>query len=1112
MPTIYDNIEKFLAPELIETLKESYKADFCVGFFNLFGWELLSSYIENFSGTNNEKCRLLIGIQSSPKEDLKKYRNILDNNEIDQKELPELKKKIVQDFKTQLELQIPSNKLEEALNKLIQQIENNKLDIKLYLEHPLHAKLYLLFTNNRKTPIVGYLGSSNLTFSGLQKQGELNVDILDQDAATKLATWFEERWNSRFCLNINKELIEIIKNSWVQKDIKPFHIYLKMAYHLSQEARLGLAEFAIPKDFRNILFDYQKVAVQIASRYLNKRNGVIIGDVVGLGKTLMATAITRIFEDDHGFQTLIICPVGLVHMWEHYRGFYGMRAKIIPYSKVIKELKDLKRYKLVLIDESHNLRNRETKVYQAIREYIQSNDSKVLLLTATPYNKSFEDLANQLRLFINEDDDLGIKPEKYIKEHCDNSETEFYKKHPNCHIRSIGAFEKSCFADDWRELLRLFLVRRTRQVVENIYAKTDKVSGRKYLELFDGSKNYFPLRIPKTIKFQQENNQYGKLFSEEVENNINTLLLPRYGLLRYLNNSNKSRIPNAQEKEIIKNLTKAGERLIGFTRINLFKRLESSGDSFIKSLQRQIIKNYIFIYAIQNNLKLPIGKSIYEDLSEYMDDTDNDTDNDEIEFTKNEKLLLIAQKIYEKYLNNYETKFKWIGSDLFDKKLLETLNEDCDLLNNILKIADNWNPSEDPKINELEKLISKHKNEKILVFTQFADTAKYIEKELINRGITCIKAITGQMTNQTEFVYKFSPESNNKTIEKENQIQIVISTDVLSEGQNLQDAHIIVNFDIPWAIIRLIQRAGRVDRIGQKSPEILCYTFLPAEGLEKIIQLRERVKNRLNQNSNVIGSDEKFFGDEEYSEEHLTNIYNEAKESLNDNNDQDIDLHSHAYHIWKTAIAIDPKLEKIIPEMPNNIYSTKQRIPTEHDKEGVLVYVKTDNGSDALAFLDKEGNSITESQFEILSLARCSINEKLLPKEDIHHELVETALKQVHGKIRNTVSGGQMSKLTTRVYNRLNAELTRREKTPLLFPQNEISDLKKAINDLYNGGILMQEANDILHRQLKMEVSDKDLVNLVIALYSENKLTLKHKTNEENEARIICSMGIFDKN
>ena len=136
-----------------------------------------------------------------------------------------------------------------------------------------------------------------------------------------------------------------------------------------------------------------------------------------------------------------------------------------------------------------------------MHKYIQSNDSKVLLLTATPYNKSFEDLANQLRLFINEDDDLGIKPEKYIKEHCNSSETEFYKKHPNCHIRSIGAFEKSCFADDWRELLRLFLVRRTRQVVENIYAKTDKVSGRKYLELFDGSKNYFPLRIPKTIKF-----------------------------------------------------------------------------------------------------------------------------------------------------------------------------------------------------------------------------------------------------------------------------------------------------------------------------------------------------------------------------------------------------------------------------------------------------------------------------------------------------------------------------------------------------------------------------------------------------------------------------------
>src|SRR5690606_18957081 len=149
-------------------------------------------------------------------------------------------------------------------------------------------------------PKVGYLGSSNLTMAGLSKQGELNVDVLDHDACDKLAKWFEDRWTDRFCIDISQELVEIINNSWARpKPIPPHHIYVKIAHELSQEALTGLAEFSIPSDFGNRLFEFQKAAVKIAARHLNKRGGVIIGDVVGLGKTLMATALARIFEDDH---------------------------------------------------------------------------------------------------------------------------------------------------------------------------------------------------------------------------------------------------------------------------------------------------------------------------------------------------------------------------------------------------------------------------------------------------------------------------------------------------------------------------------------------------------------------------------------------------------------------------------------------------------------------------------------------------------------------------------------------------------------------------------------------------------------------------------------------
>ena len=199
--------------------------------------------------------------------------------------------------------------------------------MKLFLRHSLHAKLYLLYRDDPVNPIVGYLGGSNLTFAGLSGQGELNVDVLDHDATLKLKKWFEDRWKDRFCVDITEELAEIIEESWARETlVPPFHVYLKMAYHLSHEARAGLAEYKIPRVFGDRLFDFQAAAVKIAAHHLNKRNGVLIGDVVGLGKTLMATAVARIFQDDFDLETLIICPKNLVSMWEDYAHEYGLRA------------------------------------------------------------------------------------------------------------------------------------------------------------------------------------------------------------------------------------------------------------------------------------------------------------------------------------------------------------------------------------------------------------------------------------------------------------------------------------------------------------------------------------------------------------------------------------------------------------------------------------------------------------------------------------------------------------------------------------------------------------------------------------------------------------------
>ncbi|CAA9336405.1 MAG: DNA/RNA helicases, SNF2 family, partial [uncultured Chloroflexia bacterium] len=352
-----------------------------MGYFNLWGWKLVDDLVDDLEGTEESRVRLLVGMHSSPAEEVKAALSLQpEDGTVDHSRANQMRKRVAEDFRNQLLVGAPSNQSEAALRRLRDQLLSGKLVVKLHLSMQLHAKLYLFERDDAHVPKIGYVGSSNLTLAGIQKQAELNIDVLDQDATVKLSEWFERRWNERYSLDITKELAQILDESWInEKLIDPYLIYLKIAYHLSSEARAGVSEFSLPKVFEDKLFDFQAAAVKIAAHHLNRRGGVMIGDVVGLGKTLLSTALARVFEDDYGAETLIICPKNLTKMWESYRTTYGLRGQVLSMSKVQRELPNMRRYRLVLIDESHNLRNREGKKYRAIREYIERNDSKCIL-------------------------------------------------------------------------------------------------------------------------------------------------------------------------------------------------------------------------------------------------------------------------------------------------------------------------------------------------------------------------------------------------------------------------------------------------------------------------------------------------------------------------------------------------------------------------------------------------------------------------------------------------------------------------------------------------------------------------------------------------------------
>ena len=1116
MPRIFDNIEQDLLPALRQTLEVADRADFCVGYFNMRGWGRLDQFVERWSGGDGHCCRLLVGMQRLPAEELRTALSLTHRDaEIDNQTALRLKKRLAEEFREQLAVGTPTNEDEACLRRLAAQIKANKVVVKLFLHHPLHAKLYLLFRPDPINPIVSYLGSSNLTLAGLSGQGELNVDVLDHDACQKLARWFEDRWGDRWCIDISSELVQIIEESWARETlIPPYHIYVKMAYHLSQEARAGLTEFRIPPEFRRKLFEFQSAAVRIAARHLNKRGGVLIGDVVGLGKTLMATALARIFEDDFGLETLILCPKNLVRMWEDYREQYRLRGRVLSLSRAFRELPKLRRYRLVLIDESHNLRNREGKRYRAIQEYVRENDSRCIMLSATPYNKTYLDLGNQLRLFVAEDRDLGIRPERLLRE---LGETEFLRRH-QCSVRSLAAFEKSEYADDWRELMRLYLVRRTRTFIKDNYAETDSETGRKFLTFEDGTRAYFPDRLPRTVKFKigkAGDDQYARLYSDEVVDIINHLNLPRYGLGNYLAPS-PHEPPTQAEGKVIQDLSRAGKRLMGFCRTNLFKRLESSGQAFVQSVDRHILRNFIYLHAIDNELDLPIGTQDAELLDPAIDDedaamfADEDDDNGNGEQPVGNALRTEADfkkragTIYDAYAGPWKRRFKWLRPGLFVKQLADDLREDIKSLLKVLQLCGEWDPSKDAKLEALWSLLSKkHPSEKVLIFTQFADTVQYLDEQLRARGLTKVAGVTGNSDDPTALAWRFSPVSNEKRgrVSPDEELRVLIATDVLSEGQNLQDCSIVVNYDLPWAIIRLIQRAGRVDRIGQKAENILCYSFLPADGVERIIRLRSRVRRRLQENAEVLGTDEAFFeGD---SRQRILDLYHEKAGILDGDAETEVDLASYAYQIWKNAITADPSLQKTIPDMPPVVFATKSHQPTDKEPSGVLVYLRTAEGNDALAWINHAGESVTESQFAILKAAECTPDTPALPRQENHHALVRKGVELIVTE-EKTVGGqlGRPSGARFRTYERLKRYAEQVKGT--LF---ESQELLRAIDDIYRYP-LRPTAVDTLNRQLRSGIADDDLAQLVIALRAEDRLCLIHEEEQTQEPRIICSLGL----
>ncbi|MEU6227556.1 helicase-related protein [Streptomyces sp. NPDC047042] len=1098
MPNIFDNInnDDRLGPALRDSLRDFHSVDVATGYLDLRGWATFADILDtkpNPAPGDRATARILVGMvaPSDSAQLLELLQEQIQPPEYgadihDRERAIARRDQLVRHLRTQLMRGLATSEGQRTLQTLKRQLSQGTVAMKVFTEKPLHGKTYIFHSPNKKhAGRWGYVGSSNLTGAGLYHNLELNIDVQDSDATNKLAIWFDERWDDPFSLTITDEIIALISDSWAdEQQPTPFEVYLKVCHSLAQDARDGMG-YVLPKSMNTLLLDYQESAVRTLSRRIVRRGGTMLGDVVGLGKTLTAVATALMLQAAEDYSTLVLCPKNLAPMWIEHLAAYDINGRVVPYSMVDKILPELKRFNLVICDESHNLRNNSTVAYDAIHQYIRANGSKVLLLTATPYNLAFTDVANQIGLYIDEDEDLGIVPTAALRVDPGLSAKVDGK------INTLAAFRRSEEPEDWKRLMSDHLVRRTRSFIKRtaeteLFTRPDGSQvEREYLTFSNGAKFFFPTRIAKPLSHTFSDDDPAKLMEDDATlDTIRDLILPRYRLADY---DNPRAAHTAVDTRNLDDIRSGRGNVSGFVRIGLFKRLSSSGHSFILSLQRQRARNELFLYAIENRLPIPLGSFSDKQFAISDEDVEGDAD-----------LHGTIATRYQALIASLSGKTKWVNSTVFKSSLRRDLVRDNEAITMLLDRFGSWDSTRDSKINVLVDLLrNQHPNEKVLIFTEYVDTATYIASALEEAGIEHVGLASGGTDDPASLARRFSPESNRLPGQDQpdqkplaDPIDVLVATDVLSEGQNLQDSHIVINYDLPWAIIRIIQRAGRVDRVGQKSDTVYVY-LITHEKVEQQIRLRQRIKTRLGAAAEAFGSDEQFFGGEQEIKA-LDDFYNGRIPDEADEAEGEADAVSEAWLVWSNAQREHPEICARVLAMQDMVHSTRNHYLHE-DHGSVTCYVATASGVDAFATSIDTAHGVIEqliTPLEALRIFRADTNILTAPLRDDHFAKEKSL---VQGPLKTeTIAAGNLRGVRKWAWQRLGGTLYGEQAAEGLSALHERP--------------LTEHATMRLSQARRNRYGLEDLADLIAQLHAEDRLVIK--STDADTIKIVCSLGV----
>ncbi len=986
LPYVIDNQQHKLADVLNSVMQggAGHSLDIASAYFSISGFRLLKKSLKNL-----RSFRLLLGFQPVEAKDVGMKPNA---------------SALMKSLRGDLNTELYSEETLRLVEDLIAYLRRDETAVKLYENGFLHAKAYLFYGDkgqqaslfDRFLPLIGIVGSSNFTGPGLSTNKELNLAhktiiepeeiddtqaraaaerLADQSASKSISTsnrrilksevgaraiidlvdWYDNQWNQS--REYKEELIELLnKSKFGQFEYTPYDIYLKAIYTYFKD---DLDESELPNVRSAVeLSEFQDDAVKKARRILAKYDGVLIGDSVGMGKTWIGKKLLEDYAYHQRMKALVVCPASLRDMWEHELQSATIAAKVVTQESLGQEngnlnIAEYSDVDVILVDESHNFRNRGSQRYGNLEQIIAANRgrgrsgmrTKVILLTATPINNTIFDIYNQINLFTQNDRGYfagaGIGD---LYKYFMSARQQMRDQKPG-----IALFN----------LLEEVVIRRTRPFIRMAYPNATIM----------GKPVKWPERKLRTVKYDLEAT-YDKIY-QKIVSGVDKLSLATYNLESY----KKDQLKRDEWEE------GRQQALVGIFKTRYLKRLESSVDAFRISIRRALAFTKTFEdYVLGGRV---LDSQSFQKAMQFLSREDEE---DDVTIPSSLADNFDATMEAKEYLESLPT----LDTDQYNLRgLHKALQNDVEILTEIWHLIKDIAPEKDAKLARLKGLLANElKGKKVLLFTYYKDTARYLYRELgQDKGKKWRKSIgdphirrmdSGEPPKERQrLIQAFSPVSNGKPeiVGSEHEVDVMISTDVLSEGQNLQDCGILLNYDLHWNPTRMVQRAGRIDRIGSSHEMIFIHNLFPDAGLELLLGLVESLGKKISQIDATGFLDASVLGEAVHPQNFNTlRRIKEEDGSVIQEQEEFIELASSELMLQQLKTLLAGGLKEKLENLPDGIHSGIHH----SGYRGLFFYFTAPEPENAEArqhfwrYYDIHTQKITDNRYTISSLIACA--------------------------------------------------------------------------------------------------------------------------------------------